>query len=148
VVSFNPDDWPNTPGAYALLLRLPHTIEVPIDSLARPRLASGDYIYVGSARGPGGLRARLARHARKNKKHHWHVDHLSRHLADVFALPGGRECDLLQALLTTGRASVPIQHFGASDCKRCPAHLVKLDAPHGWVDACTTLARVTLDLPE
>jgi len=36
----------------------------------------GVYLYVGSARGFGGLKARVARHLRAVKKVHWHVDYL------------------------------------------------------------------------
>lgn len=138
------ETWPAAPGAYGLLLRLPRARELPLRSLNNPRLAPGAYLYFGSAWGPGGLRARLARHARKTTKHHWHIDHLSAHLADVIALPGARECDLLQAMLALDGVSVPIKRFGATDCARCPAHLVKLDAKPTWEEARAALGRVRL----
>lgn len=138
------EHWPAVPGAYGLLLRLPRSIELPIRRLNNPRLAPGAYIYVGSAWGPGGLRARLNRHARATKSRHWHIDHLSAHLADTIALPGARECDLLKTLLTLAGVSVPVPRFGASDCARCPAHLVELGADLTWEEACAALAHVKI----
>ncbi len=40
-------------------------------------LKPGFYIYVGSACGPGGLRARISRHlCGKRKRLHWHIDRI------------------------------------------------------------------------
>ncbi|MFO8145391.1 MAG: DUF123 domain-containing protein, partial [Candidatus Syntrophosphaera sp.] len=51
---------------------------------------------VGSARGPGGLAARIARHQREPKPRHWHIDYLRAHaeLIAVWYTVGslGREC--------------------------------------------------------
>jgi Uri superfamily endonuclease len=49
-----------------------------LDRLGRPVLARGVYAYVGSARGPGGLAARLGRHLRGSGRPRWHVDYLRR----------------------------------------------------------------------
>ena len=113
---------PAAPGAYALLLRL----DAPLLVRAGRRealLAPGRYIYCGSAKGPGGLRARLASHMRRdNKRAHWHVDRLT--IAGVaegaWIAPGGDECALNDALR---HLPVPIEGFGAADFPRCRAHL-------------------------
>ncbi|PWB88845.1 histidine--tRNA ligase, partial [Methylocystis sp. MitZ-2018] len=74
------------------------------------------------ARGPGGLRARLARHMRKDKRAHWHVDQLALagEIVGAFILEGGDECALNAAL---DGFPIPLPGFGSSDCRRCEAHL-------------------------
>ena len=118
---------PRVAGAYALTFRLDAETVLPIARLGFPALASGLYVYAGSARGPGGIAARVARHLRAEKTPHWHVDHLSARAdcVDVQAFPGGRECDVVSALLAAG-AVAPVPGFGSSDCRVCPAHLLRL----------------------
>ncbi|MBN1810373.1 MAG: GIY-YIG nuclease family protein [Anaerolineae bacterium] len=88
---------------------------------------AGWYVYVGSARGPGGLAARLARHLRPLKPLHWHVDYLRAHASpvEIWYATGAqkRECAWARALLGLPGASVPVPRFGASDC-RCSTHLI------------------------
>ncbi|MGE5612498.1 MAG: DUF123 domain-containing protein, partial [Bacillota bacterium] len=64
----HPATIPATPGAYVLVIRLDR---------AAAGLPAGRYLYCGSARGPGGLRARVGRHMRKGKVVRWHVDRLT-----------------------------------------------------------------------
>ena len=52
------------PGTYALLLRLDKQERITVGKLGTFDFPVGYYLYVGSALGPGGLRARLARHRR------------------------------------------------------------------------------------
>lgn len=124
-----------------------------------PCLWPGYYVYCGSARGSGGLRPRLGRHLAATKPLRWHVDHLtcavhapppspcacaSGVVPGLWALPlvGAAECALVAALLAAGgeggaggadtggwRVTVPVPGFGASDCRRCPAHLLALHPP-------------------
>ncbi len=111
------------PGAYVLLIELGAPLALEVASLP-----AGRYAYCGSAYGPGGLKARIGRHLRRDKPMRWHVDHLTKagRVVDVQAVPGGRECDLLARVLEMAGASVPVPGFGSSDCRRCPAHLVAL----------------------
>ncbi|QGM94343.1 GIY-YIG nuclease family protein [Methylocystis rosea] len=114
-------DAPATPGAYALALRLgaPLNVRVGKNSATLP---AGDYLYCGSARGPGGLRARLARHMRPHKRAHWHIDQLTAgaSLLGAFVEEQGDECALNAAL---DGFPIPLPGFGSSDCRRCAAHL-------------------------
>lgn len=95
-------------------------------AIARPSpvmLCAGYYLYAGSARGPGGLKARVARHMRRPKLCHWHVDQISA-VADVvgaFVWPGGNECALAARW---ARVGTPVAGFGSSDCRRCRSHLL------------------------
>lgn len=119
---------PATSGAYTLLIELDRPVRIDLPGKPRTTLPPGTYLYAGSARGPGGMRARLARHFRKNKKMHWHADLITSRAAHVsaVAVEGGSECALLQEQLARSGTSVPIPGFGSSDCKTCPAHLVKI----------------------
>ncbi|MFA6018798.1 MAG: GIY-YIG nuclease family protein [Rhodospirillales bacterium] len=119
-------------GAYLLKITLARPVLLSGNRLAGLALAPGDYLYAGSARGPGGIQARLKHHFSKAKKPHWHVDQLTlaAQRLESRAFPGGSECELLQHLLRLPGMSVPIPGFGASDCRLCPAHLLK--APDGF----------------
>ena len=88
---------------------------------------AGNYIYVGSAFGSGGLRARVGRHLKRGKRPHWHIDYLTNHesfeLIDVKTFEGLRiECEIA-SLLSSFLPSV--KGFGCTDC-RCPSHLFRL----------------------
>ncbi len=115
------------PGAYLLLLALSQALALPQPALKSACLQPGNYLYAGSALGPGGIRARVLRHARKGKRLHWHIDHVSEAgtLMAALALPGMGECDVLGTLLALPGVTVPVPGFGASDCRACPAHLLK-----------------------
>ena len=112
---------PREAGAYALLISLPSALRVKAGAKTAS-LTPGLYLYCGSARGPGGLAARIARHMRREKRAHWHVDQLTREgeVLGAFVFPGGDECAINAALeaLTT-----PFEGFGSSDCRRCRSHL-------------------------
>ena len=77
-----------------------------------------------------GLRARLARHMRRAKRPHWHVDLLTEagRVAGAWIVPGGDECALVAAL---SHLPMPIPGFGASDCRRCRSHLLQQTARDG-----------------
>jgi Uri superfamily endonuclease len=126
----DPATLPAVPGAYALRIRLARPARLTVGALGAIRLAAGDYVYAGSAKGSGGIRARVARHLRTGKSPHWHVDHLLARgkVTEVAAFPGGDECAVLAALLALPGATVPAPGFGATDCPACPAHLVALAA--------------------
>ena len=117
------------PGTYLLLAQLSHEVTLRVGKLGTFDLAGGWYAYAGSALGPGGLRARLARHARTDKRLHWHVDYLLQHaVLDTIwqaAYPARLECAWAAAILSLPGAQAPVPGFGASDC-RCATHLVFL----------------------
>jgi Uri superfamily endonuclease len=110
----------------------PHTLTA--GRLGAFDLSPGVYVYVGSALGPGGLRARVARHLRAEKRPHWHVDALTT-IAPVVGVwwtvsPVRMECEWAWALANLPGVTIPIPRFGASDC-RCPGHLLGMGkSPH------------------
>ena len=124
-------DLPATPGSYALLLKVDAPLVLDMPRLGKVTLAAGQYAYVGSAHGPGGLRARVGRHLRAAKPLHWHIDYLTAavpvvHVVAV-ASTARLECSWAKRLMALSGASVPAPTFGSSDCRSgCPAHLVRL----------------------
>lgn len=120
---------PALPGAYLLLFDLAAAEALgPVGRLGDVRLAPALYAYAGSANGPGGLRARIARHLAPDKRPHWHIDRLTRKRAPqtVFVWPEGDECALLRQLEFEPGSHIPVAGFGSSDCHSCAAHLVAL----------------------
>jgi Uri superfamily endonuclease len=126
----DPGVLPAGPGAYALEIVLERALAIPVASLGSPRLGPGRYVYLGSAKGPGGLRARVGRHLRQGKARRWHVDHLTARapVTAVVSRPGQSECALARALLAHPRVAAPVRGFGSSDCRQCPAHLLSVPA--------------------
>ncbi len=116
-----------TPGTYVLVLHLDRAARIEVGKLGTLSFAAGYYCYVGSARGPGGLRARLARHLRRPKRLHWHVDYLLRETSveEIWTAPSSDrlECSWARDLLTLPGAQVSVRGFGSSDCS-CQSHLV------------------------
>lgn len=122
-----PDKAASAKGTYLLLIQLSQPIELVVGRLGPLIFGAGWYAYAGSALGPGGLRARLARHARREKRIHWHIDYLLECAQLVqswqIACPARLECEWAAALVRLTQAQITVHRFGASDC-RCPGHLV------------------------
>jgi Uri superfamily endonuclease len=149
-------DLPALPGAYILEFWLAQPVELVIGRLGRAVFPAGAGFYLGSACGPGGLKARLGRHLRPGElaRPHWHIDALHEvaqpravaYRVQMGTVPGPPlECRWSQTLVEQPGACLPLPGFGASDCRSgCPAHLVMfsgevkeshplLECP-GWLD--------------
>jgi Uri superfamily endonuclease len=117
---------PDAHGTYALILESAGYARVPVGRLGPLDLPPGVYAYVGSALGPGGLRARIARHLDPTRPRHWHIDYLKRatRVAEVWYVvdPVRREHAWASAFGSLSNALIPMKGFGSSDCS-CPAHL-------------------------
>lgn len=108
-------------GIYTLLIKLDKSRTITIGKRGRISFGAGYYTYVGSAL--NGLEARIARHLKKDKVRHWHIDYFLQKARVEEVLWGitdkNEECAIalhhMQALL-------PVPHFGCSDC-RCASHL-------------------------
>lgn len=106
---------------YQLLIEVREPLDIEVGRLGRCHFAAGRYIYTGSAK--RNFEARIARHLRKDKKPHWHIDHLLTQ-ASVAVVDVRRyseaECDINQRQ----PGAIPLSGFGASDCReRCDSHL-------------------------
>jgi Uri superfamily endonuclease len=122
------------PGTYVLALWLDAPQRISVGRLGEIEFPAGWYLYVGSALGPGGLQARLARHHQRlgmGKRLHWHVDYVREwaawHGAWTRTSQQRLECDWLATLRGLPGAEIVAPGFGASDC-RCPAHLLHVAA--------------------
>ena len=123
-------DLPDSSGAYVLILDLLRPVKLSLVRFMGQRLEPGRYAYAGSARGPGGIRARCKRHLRKDKKLHWHIDHLTTQASSIYvaAVPGGDECALVEKISKATPTGFPLPGFGSSDCRCCTSHLMHLTA--------------------
>ena len=112
-------------GTYALVLRSLESARAQIGRWGRLDIEPGFYIYVGSAFGPGGVRARILRHCRKTKPKHWHMDYLREHVVPISAwycyAPVTLEHQWAKGLSEMAEM-LPVKGFGCADCK-CRAHL-------------------------
>ena len=118
---------PRDKGSYVLFLEVRMRIKLHIGGLGEHEFRPGIYAYVGSALGPGGLRARVLRHLSKIKKVRWHIDYLTtrpetRIFCILYIVSRKKiECDLARIIHEYG-GRVVVQKFGSTDC-RCPSHL-------------------------
>ncbi len=131
---------PAVGGSYALILRVAEETGLAVGRLGRVTFSAGIYVYLGSAMGPGGLRARLRHHLRRAAQPRWHIDWLRLHAESVgywwVSGPQPLECAWTQCLARDLAAHIPKTGFGSSDCTRgCPAHLLffgKMKALNDW----------------
>lgn len=108
-------------GSYILLAELATESNISVGKLGHISFPKAWYAYVGSAM--NGLRARLARHLRREKKFHWHIDYLVREaeVKEITLCPSEKRVECSLARVLAGRfQSIP--GFGSSDCK-CRSHL-------------------------
>ena len=115
------------PGTYALILASASERWIEIGKLGKCLIRPGYYVYAGSAFGPGGLKARIAHHARISQRPHWHIDYLRMVLPldEVwYSYDSERhEHRWTDAFSRLRGATLPIAGFGASDCS-CNSHLL------------------------
>lgn len=100
---------------------------IKVAKLPEAHYPAGFYLYVGRAK--RGLRKRVDRHLRRDKKNFWHIDYFLREagVMDVWIkLNSFDECRTVSQIRKFSENSgIPQKKFGASDC-RCPGHLVYL----------------------
>jgi Uri superfamily endonuclease len=106
------------------------TDTVAIGRLGPMQLCPDWYIYVGSAFGPCGLRARIGHHQRTAERPRWHLDYLRARLSISGVWYCGFRCEHEWAarIAAMRGATVVLPGFGSSDC-RCETHLY-------WFDRC------------
>lgn len=125
-----------TKGTYTLIMFLPKETCLNVGKLGVRRFPRGYYAYTGFALGVGasGLRGRVSRHLRKEKKKFWHIDFLLAHdditLTGVVAAQTSTklECEMNRYIKENGEAEIPVPGFGASDCRQsCNSHLLRFN---------------------
>jgi len=108
-------------GTYIVIIKLEEEKTIQIGKLGKILFKKGFYVYVGSAF--NGLRQRIDRHLRKNKKIHWHIDYFL-NFSEVKGVlfkesETKQECNIATIL---EKHLFSISGFGCSDC-RCKSHL-------------------------
>ncbi len=123
------DQIENDRGTYLLLLELENNQKIKPGCLEEAEYKKGMYIYVGRA--SRGLKARIRRHIRKEKKQFWHIDHLlpEAKLREIWTRENFfDECQTASIIRDFLRSSSPVHRgFGASDC-RCAGHLLPISS--------------------
>ena len=113
---------PEAKGTYVLIAFIPLMKRLTVGRLGTYDIIPGFYAYVGSAFGPGGLRARIGHHLESVTQPHWHVDYLLAFAEPVevwYVLAGRKlEQDLAEVLERSPSWHMPIPRFGASDYHR------------------------------
>ena len=108
-------------GIYTLLVSLNTPSVIGVGKRGVISFPKGHYAYVGSAL--NGLPSRIARHLRKEKPLHWHIDYFLKEGTVKEVIYGiteqNRECTIAFQL---NKSLMSISHFGCSDC-RCESHL-------------------------
>lgn len=127
---FLPDD---CKGTYVLLLSLDLGKDILIGrgrNSFHLHFRAGYYAYVGSAHGPGGLKSRINRHLKKEKKYVWHIDYLRKEAQPVEMWVDVHEKKLEKLwadALIAMKGSQPVENFGNTDDRRSRTHLYYFD---------------------
>ncbi len=119
---------PAKKGYYLLVLHIGRNVFLKIGSLRESEYRAGYYIYVGSARGPGGLRSRIKRHLSRVKHLHWHIDYLLSldyvsAVAIVYCIDTGTDLEPVFSELLRSQNLRYIPRFGCSDKRSDVSHL-------------------------
>jgi Uri superfamily endonuclease len=146
MINLAPEDLKPLQGTYALLMQVLRAHSFQVGRLGLLELLPGYYIYVGSALGSGGLRARVGRHLNIKKVRHWHIDYLLqvaviRKIWIVYS-PVRQEHNWAKIFQDIPGSSVPIKGFGSSDCQ-CESHLFYFNnlPDHPEIKACEIVVR-------
>jgi len=130
------------PGTYAVVLRSTAARQITIGKAGTLQTVAGYYLYVGSAHGSGGLRARVGRHLEGGSAQRWHIDYLRAVTTPIGVwLDTGANADehrWAAALARLPGTTAPLRRFGASDC-RCDSHLYFAHSPPDVADFKTQL---------
>ena len=115
---------PSIGGTYMLFVTVSDQTTIPIGRFGEIPFEAGQYAYIGSAFGPGGLAARLRRYAAGPHRKHWHIDFLLDRAEVLGALTttDSNRLECTWAAWWAGRSTCAVDRFGASDC-RCQSHL-------------------------
>ena len=107
------------PGTYLLIMQAKRRRQVEVGRLGRMQIEPGYYLYVGSAFGPGGVKARVSHHMKITARPRWHIDYLRQVCPLKMVWCSYRDVrqehgwiDLLESMPTL---SIPMVGFGASD---------------------------------
>ncbi len=112
-------------GTYVLIALVAQMKRLEIGRLGAYDIVPGFYAYVGSAFGPGGLRARIGHHLESTAAPHWHIDYLLgvAEPVEVWYATANQKLEhhWAELLEKAPQFRVPISRFGSSDYHRSRA---------------------------
>ena len=115
------------PGTYALILLASSEEDIRVGRLGLLQVKPGFYVYVGSAFGPGGVKARISHHKNISNHPRWHIDYLRAVtvIQEIWYTYDSvcREHQWAEILAGSRKALTPLGGFGSSDCG-CESHLI------------------------
>jgi Uri superfamily endonuclease len=127
-------------GTYAVIFQCLSKATQQVGKWGMISLKEGYYIYVGSAFGPGGVKARVSHHIRSTTKPNWHIDYLRSFMRPV-TVWHTYDRRRLEHRWAKGffkmNDMLSFQGFGCSDCD-CYSHLFftsKKPQPAGFFNA-------------
>ncbi len=138
---------PSQPGTYLLVLRVDAVHAIRVDRRGRLTilLKPGYYVYVGSACGAGGLRARITRHlCGKRRRLHWHIDRILsspyvQPLASLYLSGICSEKEIAESLNRDEACFDALPGVGATDDKNNDSHFFRLLCPSGLLSLAQVL---------
>jgi Uri superfamily endonuclease len=115
-------------GSYLLILTVGRRVRFKPGYLPKAELPPGCYVYIGSAKGPGGFEKRVLRHLKKSKRARWHIDYLTRldevRVEGVFYISPKHNEPALTAFLSSLGLRKIVRGFGATDYPGDFSHLL------------------------
>ena len=124
VIATSLNKFPKEKGIYILSLQLIESKLITVGKLGSFNFDSGNYYYIGSAVGSGGIAGRIKHHFEITENPHWHIDYLRYHsrFKSVYFKISSKEDEHLAASILSEIMIPPIKYFGSSDCNCC-SHL-------------------------
>lgn len=113
-------------GAYILSFFVEEDININVGKFGNIPFKKGNYLYIGSAYGSGGLRSRLKRHSHIQAKKHWHFDYIRPFvtLKKLEAYAYGHECEIVERCIKEYKGKAFCKGLGSSDCQKCESHFL------------------------
>jgi Uri superfamily endonuclease len=137
-------------GTYTLILQSNSSRRIQIGRLGKLALHPGYYLYVGSAFGPGGLKARLGHHLKRVTKPHWHIDYLRRYtrVVEIWYTTDTvrREDEWVTNMTKMPHVSIAHPGFGSSDSKGA-SHLFQSTLMPGFKTFCRVIEQIPNHAP-
>ena len=121
-------------GIYILELLAKKDFTISAKKFVDVKFPKGYYYYIGSAQ--KGLTSRIARHKRKDKIIHWHIDHLTTNKStsniNSFIIPNAEktlEVEIANNFVNYFDTKIIATGFGNSDTKETKTHLFYKSKP-------------------
>jgi len=120
---------PRDKGLYILLGYVTKDVSINVGRLGTILFRRGFYLYIGSAKGAGGLYTRLKRHLLRSKKTRWHIDYLTvnPHFKPLFIFYTTNldlSEDIIVSTLVNHGFKIAVKGFGSTDDVKVESHLL------------------------